>query len=109
MPQNITYAAGSFASASDKPCPFMGGAMTYHYILRWAVDTQPVCVSARFQADIVVVAIYHTVLYQYIRGGVDVYPVRTRASSVNIIVNLESVDTAIVGIKNLASPETCTH
>ena len=87
----------------------MGGAMTYHYILRWTVDTQPVCVSARFQADIVVVAIYHTVFYQYIRGGIDIYPVRTRPSSVNIIVNLEPVDTAIVGIKNLASPETCTH
>lgn len=84
---------------------FAGGTVTYDYILRRAVDAQPVCVSARFQADIIIIAVYHTVFYQYIGRGIYIHSICARSASADIIVNGESVDTAIIGVENLTSPK----
>ncbi len=75
-------------------------------ILCRTVHTQSVRVPSRFDTNIVVVAVYVTVLDQYVAGGVDVDAVRAWTVPADVIVDSQSVYGAIVGIENLTSPES---
>lgn len=88
---------------------FAGCAVAHYHILCRTVHTQSVRVPSRFDTNIVVVAVYVTVLDQYVAGGVDVDAVRAWAVAADVIVDSQSVYGTIVGIENLTSPESCAH
>src|SRR6185312_10323158 len=103
--QHVADAAGSLAADGEESPTLPGRAVPDDNILCGAVDAKTVPVAAGLQAEVVVVAVDITILYQYPGRGVDVDTVRTWSVAVFVVTDDDAVDRDIFRIEDLYGPE----
>ena len=104
---NLIDAARYFAAnGNSKACPNL--TVLHRDIMAGAVYTDTVCISSRFDADAVVIAVSDTVFHQNVVAGIDVDPIGAGTFSPTLC-NLYAIHMDMVTVTDMDIPETGSH